>query len=369
MASALLATAGRPLARRGLALAAAVFVPAAIVFAPNGLRPSDLVHQLHADASLRVALFVAWCALATPAAAVAFDAPGTRTLRSIARGRASRALVVAMLVALLAVLVEGPWAALFARGGGTIEALEATALAIAAQTTLAALTVPTAGGVGRAAAVGALVVVDPRPAVAVLPALVLAWLAVDDAWRRGPERGLRADPRGLLRWTTRPAVALVLVHLARLARVERARLAVAAAGASAGGAALALTVANDPPERPVHRALGLLTLPACAAAATIASPLLEVEARLAPWVRAARARHAAVVAFVVAVCLPTSALAATATAVATAPDLVPVAAVAAWSAALGLAIAAWARRAATPVRLVLGAIGVAVAGLAAVLAC
>jgi len=85
-------------------------------------------------------------------------------------------------------------------------------------------------------------------------------------------------------------------------------------------------------------------------------------------VRAARARHAAVVAFVVAVCLPTSALAATATAVATSPDLAPAAAVAAWSGALGLAIAAWARRAATPARLVLGAIGVAVAGLAAVLA-
>src|SRR6516164_7551249 len=83
VARAVLVTAGRPALSRGLAVGAAIGVVGTIVFAGNGMKASDLVHLFHVSWGVRASLWAAWTLLATPAIASAFDAPGTRILRSL----------------------------------------------------------------------------------------------------------------------------------------------------------------------------------------------------------------------------------------------------------------------------------------------
>jgi hypothetical protein len=188
--------------------------------------------------------------------------------------------------------------------------------------------------------------VDVPPALALVPAALLAFASTSAAWRCALETRDASVP---LTRTTHPLPALAMVHVLALARVARARVVVAAMLAAIGGVALRLSLQNDPPSRPVARALTIFALPLSIAASVLVTPALASEARLRPLLRATRTPGAVLLfALALAIGAPSSALGATSSALAASlagGSAWPIAgAVAAWAAPLALAIAAWARR-------------------------
>jgi hypothetical protein len=145
-----------------------------------------------------------------------------------------------------------------------------------------------------------------------------------------------------------PAIALALAYIARIVRAARARLQAAAIVLFAGEGALALSLRNDADARPVSRALAVLAFPLAIAAALLAAPAIETEARLRPLLRSTRTKTATLaLAMVLALATPSSALAATAS-VAFAPSLTLLSA--GYAIVIASAIAVWARRAARRAR-------------------
>jgi hypothetical protein len=337
---ALMATSGRPLVRRTLAFWTAVAIVATIVFAGNGLDARDLTRLFHGGPGARAALALAWTVLATPVVSGAFDAPGTRTLRTlpVARGAWTGWLLVLLL------LVQAPCGILFARADGATTAMAESLLAVSIQAGLVAATRRLRFALLASAALG-LVLVDARPLGVLAPAAVLAFLAVSAAWRLALDATGR-DVR-MTRVTT-PSLALAIAHLLRLARVSRARLALAAGSVAVGAAALVLSLENDPPARPVPRALAVLAVPLTLCAAVMVDPVRETEERIRALARVTRTRWTTLLfAFALALVLPSSALAATAGAVAGAVTHVPAlplgGAASAWAIPIAATIAAWAR--------------------------
>ena len=88
----------------------------------------DVVRWMHESVSTRTALWAGWATLATPVVAAAFDAPGTRTLRTLVPRRTLVAHVLLLLTA-----AQLPWAALFARGSGAVAAIDAALVAVAVE--------------------------------------------------------------------------------------------------------------------------------------------------------------------------------------------------------------------------------------------
>ena len=335
---ALVTTSGRAVAMRAVPLVIAVGLVSAIVFGGHGVQASMVVAMMHHVLGARVAMFVAWVMLASPAALRAFDAPGTITIRSL---RPSRLMLHVTLLAFVA-LVQLPWIAL-ASSTGFVAGSCAAFLACAATTSLP----------GFVAAL-AIVAIDPRAAIAVVPSLVIALFSVRHAWRRA------LDQRASLRIVRRapPAVSLAMTYVARIVRVARARLNAAAIVVFAGEGALALTLRNDPDARPATRALAVLAFPLAIAAALLATPAIEMEARLRPLLRSTRTKTATLaLAMVLALATPSSALAATAS-VALAPSVTIVSV--AYAVLLAAVVALWARRAARARRSSTFILGVAV---------
>jgi hypothetical protein len=173
-----------------------------------------------------------------------------------------------------------------------------------------------------------------------------------------------------------PAVlALATLHALLLVRTQRTRLSMSALIAAAGGAFLALSLENDPTDRPIHRGTLVLALPLTFAAAALAPPILQGERRLAPWLRSLRIRASSVfAAFLLALATPSSAMAATAGALAAAAARTSPLAL---GAALGLAslgstacVAVWARahdrsEKRSPVLFVVGVVALSIAMLGA----
>ena len=335
---ALVATSGRAVAVRAVPLCIAVGLVAAITFGGHGVPASLVVAMMHHSLGARVAMFVAWAMLAAPAALRAFDAPGTITIRSL---RPSRVLLYALLMVLVG-LAQIPWIAL-AASTGLLPAATAALLACAATTSLPGFVVALA-----------IVALDPLVAIAFFPALSLAAFSVRHAWRHA------LDQRAVFPIVRRapPAVALAMTYVARMVRVARARLNAAAIVVFAGEGALALSLRNDADARPTARALSVLAFPLSIAAALVAAPALETEARLRPLLRSTCTRTTALVlATILALATPSSALAATAS-VALAPSLTLVST--AYAIVVASAVAVWARRAARARRSSTFILGVAV---------
>ncbi len=333
-----LATSGRRVMIRAVPLAGAIAIVATIIFAGHGLRARDVTALMHGSLAVRASMWIVWTALASPVIAEAFDAPGTRMLRSIVRS--SRALI-AMLVA-LAALAQVPWIVLFVRGDGALAAIDAALLAVAACASTSML-----GRSRRAlpifAGTCALVAIDRAP-FTVLPAALLAWIATRNAWcfafeERGAVRIVRISPA---------AIALASAYVARMIRSARGRLQSAALIVFAGGAALALTLRNDPDARPVQRALVVFAFPISIACGILAAPAIETEARLRPILRATRTRaYTMALAMMLALAAPSTAFAGTASVLAAvashAPQTITFASMG-WSVVLASSIALWARR-------------------------
>lgn len=309
VARAVFIVSGRPTFGRVSGLVAAVGIVGAIVFGGSGVRPGDVVRMFHHSVAVRAALLAAWTLMATPAVAPALDAPGTNTLRSLSLP--SVPLLGSLLV--LFACAELPWTALFAAGGGVGDGVAACAMAVALQAALlsARSRRHTAWLIAPALAVAAW---DPPAAVMSLLALPLATVSVLAAWTVSPERGRAA--RRILR--PMPALlALPAAHLLLLIRGERARLSLGAMSAAVGAAFLSLSLRNDVPERPLPRGVLVMALPVALAAAVLVGPVLKTESRFRPWARSLRVRTSVVVfAFVIAIGMPSTALAAGAGAIA-----------------------------------------------------
>ena len=347
---ALVTTSGRAVAVRAVPLVIAVGIVSAIVFGGHGVQASMVVAMMHHTLGARVLMFVAWAMLAAPASLRAFDAPGTITIRAL---RPPRVPLFATLL-LLVCLAQTPWIALAARAGWLAGAC-AGLLACAATTSLP----------GFAGAL-AIVAIDPSPAIALPAALVVSILSLRHAWRHA------LDQRGVVPIVRRaqPALALAMTYVARIVRVARARLNAAALVVFAGEGALALSLRNDPDARPVARALTVLAFPLAIAAALLAAPAIETEARLRPLLRSTRTKTGAIaLATVLALATPSSALAATAS-VALAPSVTLVST--AYAFVVASAVALWARRAARARRsstFILGVAAIATAFTIAGTAC
>lgn len=341
---------------RGAALFGALALPAAIIFAPHGLRAEDLVRSMHQSLATRGALWTLWIVLATPASSAAFMAPGTRTLRSL---RISAGSTIAALVFML-LFLQTPWMLLFAYGENVASAVARGLTAVALETSAFSARRSRRGALIFSAS-ALLVIFDSRASLALGPAALLAFASTHLAWRVALEE--TSAHRIVVR--APPVVALASAELARAIRSAPARLHAATLIMLAGGAALGLSLRNDLPERPLSRALTVLATPIAIACALIAAPALETELRLRGILRSIRIRSLTLTAaMALAIATPTSALAATAGAIARSTSqsqsssLVLVCA--AWSLPVAVCVAAWARRSATARRSSTFVIGVAV---------
>jgi hypothetical protein len=334
----MIAIAGRLVLVRAMATFAAVGLPATIVFAPQGLSARDLVRAMRASPAVAVVVCAGWLALSAVATNAVFTAPGLTALRA---ARPPRWQLLPALFALASV-VQLPWAVLWLRGAGVGAALAAVLFAVGAAASLFTLT--------------------RRPSVRALLLLPLPPLALLEAWRVAPEA--RSDARIWTRANATPLVALVTVHLLRLVRVERLRLLLATMIGSLGAAGL-LTLRSEPTPRPGGRAVAIMTVPLVLIASLFIAPILACEDAIRARLRVLRVRHAVVVgAFFAAVAAPTTAFAATAAGVTSAPA----APVLATSLALSAVVVAWGRRHATMRKRgpTVFAIGVALIALVAV---
>jgi hypothetical protein len=260
---------GRPVLTRALAVATAAGIPAAIVFSPTGMRAADLVGLVHASPIARSLLWATWLVLAAAPARAVFDAPGSSTLRAL---RLPRAPLLAALL-LLSSMVQVPWAVLFARGSGLLEAWAATMLAVATEAALVVAARRPRTWVTVAVLGGALVVEAP-PLLRAVAGTVLAVGFVERAWAVGAEQ--RVEALRVVR-PSPPVLALAVMYVLRLVRAERSRAAVAFVAAAAGTASLVVAHA-EPTDRPLPRALAILALPLVVVAAVCVAPILECEA-------------------------------------------------------------------------------------------
>ncbi len=319
---------GHGLVRRLLVFGTGLAIVASIVFAPQGLRAVDVLRAWHAGQGFRLIFAAVWTGMTVPVVSGVLDGPGTRMLRALRPAPAAWA--AALLVVLLP--VEIPCAILFGRGEGVGAALLASGLSLSLVNAVLAWHTWTARLVLVAAL--ALVVLDPSPWLGVLPAFMLAFLAAHRGWSSALDRSERTFR--LVRPST-PLLALLAVHLLALVRIARGRLAVAGAAIAIGAAVLDQSLQNDPPLRPLSRALAVLALPLALSAAVLAAPLLKVDRQLRPLARVTGTRRMILtIAFLLALATPTSAFAATA------GSLVGLTAAAGPPLALGAALGVWA---------------------------
>jgi len=282
LAAVLLRSAGEPALRRALPLYVGIGMSAAVLFGPTGMSAADVTDPASASRGFRLALWAAWLAAIAGPARVLFSAPQSLYLRAFPVSPAWHQLLLGCALAAL----EAPWAWLFLRGQGVVEAGAALALGVA----LAALLAARARGfadwaIGAAVAAGAVLVIAlPAPAWARLAyGLVGSLLAVPAAWWRAPEAG--AGWRGVrVRGTA--FTALVRAHAAALWRLRRpafgrALIATLLGGGFAGLAARANEVGAGASLAVMSLAIGAVTL--SMAAGSFAVPVIESE-RSSRWI-------------------------------------------------------------------------------------
>jgi hypothetical protein len=331
---------GRPVLQHAFALGVALGIPAAILFSSNGLRASDIVAHCHRSLLTRGLLWLGWLVLSAPALHALLEAPGSKSLRALRLPRGS--LVLSLFG--LAALAQTPWAILFARGGGPVQAWAAVTLAVALGASVVAGLRRWQWALGAISGV-LLLAWDPAPVVLALCGSVCAPLALHAAWRCALEQ--RRTSFGFSR-PTQPLFALYLVHWLRLLRSAESRLTTACVGGVAGGIGLIFSLRNDPTERPLARALAAMALPLTLAAAVCVAPVLESEAALRTVLRSLRVpRRLVLTAFFLAIATPSSALAAGTGVAASTAGHASASALSltlfAWAVALSCAVGVWGR--------------------------
>jgi hypothetical protein len=232
-------TAGQAALRRALALYAALFIAAVLIFAGKyAMRASEPVAVARHALGFRAGLLLAWLMLALPVARAWLVSPAARFVRVFPVRWTAAALVLA--AGLL--VVEAPWIILFTRGGGALAGGWAAVAAAAGHALL--LGRPRRWYEGLAAVLWlAAVALGPGPALA----LALGLPALAAGCRRAWVDGWEARARPARAWVPphSPALALACAHLVSLLRRQRALLGRWTWMACAGLAIAALAIHNN----------------------------------------------------------------------------------------------------------------------------
>ncbi|MFO0755405.1 MAG: hypothetical protein U0359_02875 [Byssovorax sp.] len=231
-------TAGLPALVRAAPAFAALALASAIIFGGNGMSPADLVGAAQQSLPLRSTLWTVWILLTIPPARAIVETPETFFLRALPVPRWHFSIVHALHLALL----QGPWAVLWLLGGGLLSGLTAILAAIALLSSWIAGLRRARDAVAPALTLAALAAPIPAPARFAL-ALLAAPIALDLAFVRAPDRGIRAGS-GWVRGG--PLRALALAHTAILLRRDRVLFGRSALAVLAGAIVLALVVRNNP---------------------------------------------------------------------------------------------------------------------------
>jgi hypothetical protein len=266
---------------------AALTMVAAVVMGPTGMTPADAFGALESSRGLRIALWGLWLAGAAPALRAALVRPDLLYLRALP---IAPPLWWACL-AVIALLVQAPWAALHWAGGGSVAGVAAGLGAAGASAALAMRARRRAeqlACVAVAAAIATIVVaVGPGWLAAGAGAVGLV-VAIPLAWRRAPEsaavrRGAHVRMAGPL------PIALAIYHAVALWRRDRGALTRGLLLVAAGGLMAGLI------EVGVLGSLAIAALTLTAAVFGLAAPLARARqaarwmldaSGTPPWVRA-----------------------------------------------------------------------------------
>lgn len=299
-------TAGKDAIARAMPFYMGMGLVAAVVFGGNGMHPSQLTDLAATSAPFRLALWAAWLLVGMPAARALLRAPATFFLRPLP---VPRALLLSA-HALLLVIAELPWVALWLPGAGALAACAALAGALAAHCLLlarprGALEIATLALLAGAISLGASA---PLLLACAAPALAVGLRA---AFLCAPELGAAREPT-LVALVGGALPTLSLAYMASLLRGHRAvlvrGLALTAIGALAG-AAWVRSIGPIATEPLAAASLVAFVPAALCAAAGFAGPVLREERRLV-WLLDASGAPASlrVGASAAAIAAPTAAL-------------------------------------------------------------
>jgi ABC-2 type transport system ATP-binding protein len=271
-------TAGARMLERAIPLFLGLGIAAAVLFAPQGLDPRDVVAAASASPALRGALWAAWLLASVPLTGALLRDRRADFLRALPLSRALPPVATGAWL----LVAQVPWAALFWFGGGAAAGLRALILG-------AGLAVLLAGRVRArfevlllGACLAAVALDAPAwVALALTPAIALA---AERAWRRAPER-----PGTVAAWVSGPApLALALAHHLRLVRVERFAVLRGVFIAAVGGAAAGLAARNTGRDD-LAFLLAALAPALVLAASGIAAPLRDADAAIDTLLRSSGA--------------------------------------------------------------------------------
>lgn len=276
LAGALTRTAGAAAAERALPLFGGIGIAAAILFAGNGMDARDVVALAGRSPPIRLALWAAWIAAATPAARALLGAPAAIFLRSLPFPRWLHLAIAAAHVLAL----QAPWALLWGAGGGPARGLAAALVAAGIEAMIVARPRAFEWIATALLALGAL---SPLPSGAILAgAIPLFAIALRAAWIRAADRA--PSPLALVGG---PApIALALSYNARLVRAEPALLIRGAFVALAGGALAGVAARNNDALAPAALAgysLAITAMFLAVGAGGLAGPVRAAEREIA-WI-------------------------------------------------------------------------------------
>ncbi len=270
--------AGRAAYQRAGVFYLGIFVAAAIIFSPQGLRAATVTEYAARHISFRLILWALWLLATTPAARAVLAEPSLLGLRSLPVPRWQFLFAYAILLG----LVEGPWVVLFARGAGGAMAIGAGLLAMAAHALFVARSRRPIDLLALALLFGTVASAAPiwlflGTAVLVLP------IGLGAAFREVAEK---SAPRGrpLWMWTPRSALwALSMTYIRTLWRGHRALIGRALLLTLLAAAITSLATSNNHLQRPGEIqavSLGVLTAALWLGAAGLCGPVLRSERRI-----------------------------------------------------------------------------------------
>ncbi len=323
---AVLVVSGRPFARALVAPTMAWLVPAAILFGGNGMTADDAVSVFRTSPVSWAVVVLAFSALTANALSAAVHAQGMTTLRSL---RPSRWAMLGPLGVLIT-LGQAPLFVLFARAGLVVAGVLHVMLALCLELLLVRLR-----AAGRSTA----------------------------AWRSARAQGQPGAPLP-------PLLAICVYCMRTLWRREQASVSLSGTAMALGAGALWLSFHNDPPRSAIGRAMCVLPISLCVAAALLVRPLVREEVALRSLLRSTRTRAwVPALAMIAVVCVPNAAYASAATYGASSEaSAAETAATLAFGFLVALAVVAWARRHGRtrkqdPALFVAGTIGIAIASI------
>jgi hypothetical protein len=271
------ATAGRAAFRRTAPFYFAVLIACGLAFGGNGMDAAFLTALMRRSTPLRLSLWGLWLVGSLPAAQAILTEPRLFFLRSLPVSRAQ----VLSVHALLLIVAELPWLALFARGEGGLSGVAALCAAMALHAGLVAQLRPRAAWPLTALVVGVLASGLP-PLWLLLAGAPLLLRTLPAAYLAAPERAAAGGP-ALVSPRLGASTALALAHVTLLWRGQRPLLVRCALLCLLSASIAALAIRNNQVaslDGQSTLSLGLLQVPLLLSLVSLAGPLLRAEAQL-----------------------------------------------------------------------------------------